>query len=752
VVGAGGYIFDAVMFNDGWHDNSWDAVWLSESRVTENGWNAELRIPFSQLNFTPKAEQVWGVNVVRNCKRLQSTDYLFHRARNESGHISRYPDLVGIEGIEPSANREARIHGVSKGEFLQARDGNPFNDGSEYGYDVGGNLKWGLTSNLTLNATINPDFGQVEVDPAVVNLSDFETFFPEKRPFFVQDANVFQFGRDGTNNNWNFNWMDPMLFYSRRVGRSPQLGMDGDADYAESPNGTTILGAAKLTGKVGNLSIGGLSALTAREHHEMAMGEDRSKELAEPLTSYNLIRATHSSSDARRAFGLMFTGTERDLSDEKSRETLTRGAYSGGVDGWTYLDRDEKWAMRGYAAGSWITGDAGAIDRKQRSSQRYMHRPDADHLDYDPNRTSLGGWSSRVMLNKQKGDYMLNTALGATSPGFEINDLGFQSRADVVNTHLAFGRSWNEPRGIVRGRNANVSTYWTWDFDGTRTGGGIGASGWTQFTNYWSVNGGVFYNPERNSNTITRGGPIMRLPVNREFNLGFSSDSRKSWRASAHGGASWGGTDESSAWGNVDFSIKPSSALSLSVSPGYSWDHTTSQYVTRVHDDAVTATFGNRYVFSDLEYTEVSVSMRVDWSFSQWLTLQTYVQPLVAVGDYRGFKEFAEPGSFTFDDYGQAGDSSIEYNGETGDYAVTPADGGEAFTLSDPDFNFKSLRLNMVLRWEYRPGSTFFLAWTRNGTSFENPGDFNLRTDIGNLVDAPGDDVVLLKVSRWFDF
>jgi len=752
VVGAGGYLLDAVMYNDGSWDNSWDAVWVTESRVNESGWSAEMRIPFSQLNFKPEDEQTWGVNIVRNCKRLQSTDYLFHRPRNESGHVSRYPDLLGLSGIEPSSNREARIHGVSKGEFLQTNEGNPFNDGSEYGYDVGGDVKWGLTSNLTLNATVNPDFGQVEVDPAVVNLSDFETFFPEKRPFFVQDANIFRFGRDGTNNNWNFNWSDPTLFYSRRVGRSPQLRVNGDADHRESPSGTTILGAAKLTGKIGNLSIGGLTAVTAREHHEMSLGDSFYKELAEPLTSYSLLRANQSFDDGTGSLGLMLTGTERDLSDEKSRMTLARRAYTGGIDGWTYLDDGQRWAMRGYASGSWVKGDAAAIDRKQRSSQRYMHRPDATHLDYDPARTSLGGWSSRMMLNKQKGDYMLNTALGATSPEFEINDLGFQSRADVVNYHMAFGRDWSEPRGIVRSRNANVSTYWTWDFDGTRTGGGMGASAWTQFTNYWSVNASVFYNPERNSNTITRGGPIVRLPINREFNLGFSSDSRKSWRASAHGGASFGGPEAASAWGDLSFSVKPSSALSLSLSPGYYWDHSTSQYVTRVEDATMASTFGNRYVFADLEYTEVSVSTRIDWSFSQWLTLQSYVQPLVAVGDYRGLKEFIEPGTFEFNEYGETDDSSIELNSETGAYEITPSGGGEEFTVSDPDFNFKSLRLNMVLRWEYSPGSTFFLAWTRNGTNFENPGRFDLNRDIGDLLEAPGDDVVLIKVSRWFDF
>lgn len=752
VTGAGGYFLDAVLYNDGSWDSSWDGVWSTASRVDAEGWVAEMRIPFSQLAFAPTEEQVWGINVVRNCKRFQSTDYLFHKPRNESGYVSRYPDLVGLRGIEPGSNREGTLYVVSKGEYLQVDDGDPFNDGSRYAADLGGDLKWGLTSNLTLNATINPDFGQVEVDPAVVNLSDFETFFPEKRPFFVQDANVFRFGRDGTSSNWSFNWSDPTLFYSRRVGRSPQLGVEGDADYVDSPRGTTILGAAKVTGTIGNTSVGALSALTAREHHELALGGDHTRELAEPTASYNLLRATRTSEDSQHAIGVMLTGTERDLSDPKSEAELTRRAYSGGVDGWLHLDDDGRWAMRGYVAGSWIQGDERAIDDRQRSSLRYMHRPDASHLDYDPTRTSLAGWSSRVMLNKEKGDYSLNTALGATSPGFEISDLGFQGRADLVNTHLAVGKDWNDPKGILRGRNVNVSTYWTWDFGGTRTGGGMGASFWSEFTNYWSVNGGVFYNPERNSNTITRGGPLLRRPINREFNVGFSSDRRKSWRLSGWGFGSWGGPGEASSYTEIGLEIKPTTALTMSLSPQYSWERYGSQYVDTIEDPVMTRTFGSRYVFADLEYSEVSATLRMDWSFTPRLTLQTYLQPLIAVGDYRNLKEFAEPETFEFEVYGEKPGSAISYDASAEEYLVDPGDGGETFTVSDPDFNFKSLRLNMVLRWEYDPGSTLYLVWTRNGTNFANPGRFDLGRDVGDLIDAPGDDVLLVKVSRWFDF
>jgi hypothetical protein len=752
VLSAGGYIFDASMYNDGWMDSSWDGVWRGASRVDDQGWTGEMRIPFSQLRFKPGPDQVWGINVSRRCKRTQGHDDLFHQPRGESGHISRFPDLVGLDGVQPRANREVLVYGVGKGEYLQSDAGNPFNDGSELAYDFGGDLKWGLTSNLTLNATFNPDFGQVEVDPAVVNLSDSETFFSEKRPFFVQDASIFRYGRNGTNNNWGFNWMDAMLFYTRRIGRNPQLGINGDADHSASPTGTTILGAAKLTGKMGNTEIGALTAVTDAEFHQLYGGGTFGRELAEPRTSYSVLRTTHTAPDGSYAAGTMFTATLRDPEDPKFRETLAERAFSWGVDGWTFLDDDEVWAVRSYLAASRVEGTADAIDRQQRSSRRYFQRPDAEHLSYDPSRRNLSGWSSRIMLNKQKGNTTLNAAVGATSPGFEINDLGFQTRADIINTHVTVGRRWNNPGPLFRNRSLTVASYWTWDFGGTRNGGGAGLFYWFQFANYWSFEGSFFYNPERDLTRTTRGGPIMRAPENREFSVNLSTDPRRAWRISAYGGSSRGAPGEASAWAGLGLTLKPSSALKLTMGPDYSWYDDQAGYVTRVEDPVMTATYGDRYIFSDIEYKEVGMSMRVDWAFTPRLTLQAYAQPLIAVGDYHRLKEFAAPRTYDFNAYGETPGSSIAYDATEDEYQIDPGDGGEPFTVSNPSFTFKSIRLNTVLRWEYRPGSTFFLVWTRNGTGFSSVANLDIERDARSLLELPGEDVVMAKVTRWFDF
>ena len=750
-VSAGGCRCDFTIYNDSWDDFSWDGVWEAATRVDEQGWTAEMRIPFSQLRFSTAEDQVWGINVSRRYKRNSGRDDLFLRPRNESGHASRFPDLVGISGVAAKQNREALLYGVVRGEFLETQAGDPFNDGSKAGENLGADLRWGLTSNLTLNLAINPDFGQVEMDPAVVNLSDFETYYGEKRPFFVAESNVFSFGREGTSNNWNFNWMDPTPFYSRRVGRTPQLGIEGDYDYAQTPSGTTILGAGKITGKMGGTTIGVLNAVTARERHDLTWGGVRSDELAEPLTDYSVLRVSHTPRDARRSLGLMITGIHRDLSDAQSRATLVRRAYTAGLDGWTLLDGDGVWALRAYASGSLIRGDAGAIELQQESSRRYFQRPDADHLDYDPTRTSLSGWASRFVLNKEKGNVRLNTGLGAVSPGYEINDMGFQYRADEVNTHLAAGYQWTEPNRWARTRVLDFTTYWTWDTGGTRNGGGLGVFGWLEFANYWSADGHVFYNPAYDHTRATRGGPVMRLPSQQEFDLSVYTDSRKPVVLSANGGA--GGADERGhyGYGGVGLTLKPSSALQLSFNPAIFWQQDRAQWVTGVDDPAMTATYGRRYIFSDFDYREISMSARVDWSFSPRLTLQTYVQPLLAVGDYTQLKEFARPGTYDFNVYGRDG-STLEYDKETATYTVDPGDGGSVFTVDDPDFNFKSLRVNMVLRWEYSPGSTFYLVWTRNGVDDSRPGRLELGRDMRSLMGAPSDDIVLAKITNWFDF
>jgi hypothetical protein len=749
-VNPAGCIGDAVLYNDGWDDASWDGIWTTATRIDAQGWTAELRIPFSQLRFPRADEQRWGINVSRRTLRNQERDELFHRPRDESGYIGRFPHVVGIRGIHPGRKLEVLTYGAGKGEFRSVDREDPFHEGSDLSGDAGIDIQWGLTSDLTLNATINPDFGQVEVDPAVINLSDFETYFEERRPFFIKDASIFRFAQEGTNNNCNFNWMEPLLFYSRRIGRAPSLDL-ADYDYASVPGVTTILGAAKLSGKLDHTRLGLLTAVTAKESAELALNGARSSQVVEPLTHFTVLRAQRARADGRQGLGLIATSTLRDLPDALSRASLARNALAAGIDGWTRLDHAGVWAVRGYLSGSLLSGSAEAIDAIQTSSRHYLQRPDADHLHYDPSRTRLGGWIGRVALNKESGNTTLNTALGAISPGYEISDLGYESRSDVINWHVMAGYQWLEPNRTFRYRGVSLGTYRTWDTGGNPDAYGEGLFYNATFTNYWSLNGMVFHNPERNTQRTTRGGPAMRAPECAETNLYVFSDDRG--RFSGYGGASISGDVDGSrgAYGEVQLCARPSSALRITVGPTYSWSKDTWRWVDNVDDPLMTATYGTRCIFSDLEYRELSITSRIDWTFTPRLTLQAYLQPLMATGRYTELKELARGGSFDFNRYGSDLGSTLTYDAAEQVYTIDPDGAGpaEAFTLSDPNFNYKSLKVNLVLRWEFRPGSTFYLVWTQNREDESDPGDFQPGRDFRSLMDAPGENVIMAKVTVW---
>lgn len=750
-VNPAGVVGDGALYNDGWDDSSWDGVWDCKTRIDGGGWNVEMRIPFSQLAFPEQEKQVWGINVSRRYLRCNGREELFHRPREESGYMRRFPDLVGIEGVSPGKKVEALVYATGTAEMIEARDGDPFNDGSEFSGGAGADLKWGLSSDLTLDLTLNPDFGQVEVDPAVVNLSAYETYFPERRPFFVKDANTYRFGREGLNNNIGFNFSEPELFYSRRVGRAPTLGLD-EHDYADVPTSTTILGAGKLRGKFGRTTVGFMSAMTAEENADLELDGVRGEQLVEPLTSYNAARVKHQSVDGHRGIGLMGTWVHRDLASPRAEATLVGDAAVIGIDGWTNLDPDKDWALRGYLSASRVTGSSDAISALQRSSRRYYQRPDAGHVRYEPDRTDLGGWVGRAMINKETGNWRFNTAFGAISPGYEINDVGFQYRADQYNYHAWGGYTWREPKGFVRNRSLTVGTYRSWDFGWTPNGYGGGIFWDTQFSNYWWVDGMFFYNPDRNNQNLTRGGPLVRMKDYKEVQLSVHSDSRRRWVASLNSDV-WESGDGSNGQSlGLDLALNPTSALRVTLGVESAWQDEKLQWVANVDDPLNTATWGTRYLFGRLDYTEISFPLRIDWTFTPKLTLQSYVQPLFVVGDYTAIKEFNDPGGYGFDYYGQDNGSTIERS--DGQMTIDPDGAGpaEPFTLRDPDFNYKSLKVNAVLRWEYHPGSTFYLVWTQDRLDFRDPGEMKLGRDLDNLLEAPGDDIVMVKFTRWLDF
>ena len=746
---AGGTLLDGVRYNDAWSDDSWDGVWEGVAARNAGGWSAEMRIPFSQLRFADRDPMIWGINLERYLARRKEEDFLGFAPRNESGFVSRFWHLEGLQRIPRPRYVEVLPYVRGKVRYAPADEGDPFFDGSEFTPTAGADFKIGLGPNLVLNATVNPDFGQVEVDPAVVNLSDVETWFEEKRPFFVEGEKIFEFGYGGATSYWSSNWPGPTFFYSRRIGRAPQ-GELPDHDFSHVPEGAHILGAGKISGKLnGHWNIGSLHAVTMREHADMQYEGRQSHLEVEPLTYYSVTRAQREMRDGLHGLGGIFTTAHRFFDDERLKADLNSDAFVGGVDGWSFLDKDRTYVLTGWFGASHLRGDKERITEVQRSSLHYFQRPDASHVEVDSQAVSLSGWAARVLLSKEKGPWMLSAAGGAISPGFDANDLGYMSRADVINTHLGGGYRWSDPTSWTRYADISAMSWINFDFEGNRTANGVWCGTTVQFLNYWSVNLSGDVIPRSLNNTRTRGGPLTVNRAGWEFAASLSTDSRKPLVFGAGGGRYTVARDHWSGyvWSSVE--IKPAANLSVSVEPNLSQARLWVQWVDVFDDPTAVATYGRRYVFAALDQTELSASMRVNYTLTPKLSVQLYAQPYFSSGDYDDFRELSRPRSFDFRTYPAA---DVRYAASTGEYTVDPDGGGpaEPFTFDNPDYDYHSLRGNVILRWEYLPGSTLFLVWTHGQEYDETRGRFDLRRSLDHLFSQQSDNIFLVKATFWF--
>ena len=736
VVNASNVQMDMILYNDIYDDISWDAVWDSATKITDKGWTAEVRVPYSQLRFPDKPVHTWGINVSRWTVRNSESSRLVFSPKSESAFVSRFADLTGIEGIRPKRRFEIVPYAVARNDFHSKYD-NPFISSSAQKMDAGVDVKYGLTSSLTLTGTINPDFGQVEVDPAVLNLSQFETFFPEKRPFFTEGADVFRFGNGPANSRWGFNMWFPTFFYSRRIGRQPQGFVDlnyveatsseplDDIDFTNAPGETTILGAAKITGKIGKKwTVGLLDAVTDEERAFFrAVGRAGSnmvgQQTVEPMTNYLVARAMREYGKDSRV-GFMFSSVNRKLTDNLE-PAMRESAYFAGVDGHT-LFKDKTWILEWLGGSSLIDGSEAAISNAQQNAARYYQRPDADHVELDTSRTSLDGWMGRVMFAKQKGKWRPNIQVQALSPGFELNDVGFLPRVDAISTHAVLHYLNTDQTRYTREISTWVGKFQNWNFDGDMTANGVSGSAYIQYKNYWYTSSWFGARADAIDDQRTRGGPLAISPGNYFTGAEIGNDSRKKFSfytwfervdTTEGGGGNWIGTG---------VTYRPSPAVRLSLSQSYGRSRTVSQYVTRILDGSYAPTFGDRYIFATIEQRTYDIGLRTDWTISSRLSLQLYLQPFVASGDYHDFKQLARARD---DEY-------------------TPV--GAPF---DPDFNFRSVRGSAVMRWEFRPGSALYVVWNENRDDVVGVGNFRPRRDFSSLTDARSKDVFLVKFSYW---
>lgn len=718
-------------------DDSWDPVWEVQTTVTDAGWFAELRIPFSQMRFSGADEQTWGLQVERQIARVREFSVWSYTPADQPGGIPRFGHVVGLTEIPTGKRLELLPYTVTRAEYID-RGPNPFRSNEEYGVNAGVDVKYRVTSNLTLAATINPDFGQVEVDPAVINLSAFETFFPEKRPFFVEGAEIFRFGEAGSNN----------IFYSRRIGRAPSV----TPPFAQRdvPESTRILGAAKLSGRTANgWSIGVFDAVTASETARYRTPADDDLTMtAEPATNYFVSRVRRDLRSGLTSAGGFFGAVNRDLETDALANALRSAAYTGGIDLSHEWD-DRTWRLNGFVAASHVRGEPAAIAASQRAPYHYFHRPDADHLEFDPARESLTGFTGALLLSKRVGRHWDGGAsLSTVSPEYEVSDLGFQRRADRIDANVRLSYSETRPGSVFRSYDGFGSLLVEHNYGGENVSNRIFAGAYAQFLSYWGTNMHLSLSlPGTVDDRLTRGGPAARRPGTASLSMGVSSDSRKALVARFGGGIE--GTDAGGRGvnGYVDLLMKPAPNWELSLGPSLSRSHSAAQYLFAAADPLASRTYGARYVFAELDQTVLALETRLNYTFTPRLSLQVFAQPFIAAGEYGPPMEFERPGAFDFLVYG-------EDVGEVVDGVIYPDgvyDGAPSYPAPQPDFNLRSLRGNAVLRWEWRPGSTIYLAWQQQRQGYDPNGDFELGRDVRSVFSAPADDVLLLKVNYWIN-
>jgi hypothetical protein len=702
---------DAYWFNDANKDDGWDAVWDVAVSRAPRGWRAEFRIPFSQLRFHPSQAATFGFAVIRQIGRLNETTTWPLLSRSASGYVSSFGELTGLRLDQSQKRIEMVPYVVGDVTTQPADEGNPLRQTTDPDGSLGLDLKYALRPGLTLTGTVNPDFGQVEADPAVVNLSAFETFFAERRPFFMEGAGIFRFDLDCNDGNCSG------LFYSRRIGRAPRGEADvPDGAFADAPVQTTILGAAKLTGRAGPFSIGVLNAVTADEDALIANGAARRRQTIEPLTNYTVARARREFAD-QSALGFMLTATNRNL--DADTRFLPGQAYTGGVDwDWRFKTR---YALQGYVVGSSLHGDAEAITTLQESNVHSFQRPDAGHVDLDPSRTSLNGYGLFVALAKIGGERVrFNSNVGMKSPGFDINDVGFMQRADQRTMNNWVQVRYERPTKWFRSFRYNLNQWAGWNYDGDRLNLGFNVNAHIVFLNHWGSGMGVNLIPQSFDDRATRGGPGAYRNRERSVWWYVEGDQRKPVSASVFNFVS------ADAHGSSVFDINPSvnwrpcSFLLLNTGISFNKNHDQSQWIEQLD---------GRYIFGELDQRTLAIRTRLNYTVTPTLTVQLYAEPFVSAGDYHTIKQLADGRSR---DYGRRY-AAVDYS-------------------DNPDFNYRSFRTTNVLRWEYRPGSTLFVVWQQGREDTLTRGAFDFKRDFGGVFSAPARNVFLVKWAYWLNF
>ncbi|WP_420378700.1 DUF5916 domain-containing protein [Gilvibacter sp.] len=749
-ISASGVKGDEFISENGNFDDSWNPIWYTDVNVDDEGWTAEIRIPLSQLRFGNDYEQVWGLQSTRRYFNNEERSLWQPLPANPPGWVSEFGELRGLIGLQPQKQLEIQPYTLAQLDTYEPQQGNPFRTGEDTKFTGGLDSKIGITNDLTLDLTINPDFGQVDADPGAIALDGFEIFFQERRPFFVENKNVFDFRLGGGADN---------VFFSRRIGRSPQgftTASGARGEFADVPINSTILGAAKFSGKTKDgWAVGVLESVTAKAVADIQLSDDQDvlasieelgearEEVVEPLTNYFVSRVQKDFNDRNSYIGGIFTATHRNMEDRLN--FLHSHAYSGGID-FKHNWKDRKYYVEGSTVLSSVRGSAEAIARTQTSLTHLFQRVDADHVEVDPNRTSLTGTSGRFEIGRQSGDWRYNFGGNWRSPELELNDIGFLRQADDIRQYANVRRFWNKPTSWFRQANLGFSQFTSYDFEGNYNRIQYEVNGFINWKNNWWTEVGGAHKPRIFTNTFLRGGPRWRFSQENFFFLFSGTDQRKRLSGTL------GYVHSDANQNNFQFRryvlrlrYQPINSLSASLDVEYEKNPNKTQYVSET-------VFGQtpRYILGEIDNESLSTTLRVNYNINPNLTIQYYGQPFIFKASFTNFNYVNDATAVDLNErVTWYDDNQISFS--DGLYSVDEdRDGNTDYAFGNPDFAFVQFRSNLVLRWEYIPGSEIFLVWSQGITGLGDPSnDFNTIIDNQLLQQRP-QNTFLIKATYRF--
>jgi Domain of unknown function (DUF5916)/Carbohydrate family 9 binding domain-like len=730
-------------------DSNWNPIWDGRSQIDSLGWTAEVKIPFSQLRYNSNTDQVWGFQVQRLMFRKNERSTFQRIPQNGSGWVSRFAELHGLNNLPNNKGMEIAPYLVAKTEHFQREEGNPFADGSKQQLTAGVDGKFAITRDLILDYTINPDFGQVEADPGAVRLDGYQVFFSERRPFFMESRNLFDYQLTGSAAGFDFD--SDLLFYSRRIGGAPHnYPNTGPDEYANVPQATSILGAAKFSGKTKKgWSIGLMESVTQREQAVIDRNGERRRELVEPRTNYMMGRLMKDYDEGNTILGATFTAVNR----EKGLDFLHRNAYSGGLD-FQHFWNNRWWHLTGNLLLSRVEGTPEAIALTQSSFEHYFQRAGAPHVAFDPTRTSLTGSSGTLKFGKFGGKpdrlgAIRKFQLGLTwrSPEFEVNDIGFMQTADEINHYVWAGYHFQQAFSVFRNLRFNYNHWFKWDFGGQHLFSLYNANAHAFFKNNWGLGMGTNVNTFDISNNALRGEASLRRPNGYNLWGYLESDQRK--KVSVFVNLNFGRGFEhivSQDGIYLGFNWQAADALRISLAPGYDqswrkWD----QYVTTVQYENK-----SRTIVSEVQQQSFSLTARLTYNLTPNLTLQYYGQPFIFRALYDHYGTVTDPLARRAEDRFRVFSDSESSQNADGRYLIDEnQDGVVDYSFTAPDFNFIQFRSNLVVRWEYVPGSEFYLVWSQGAT----PNAFNdldtplPRSLFSNVFEEQARNIFLVKMT-----